>query len=406
MRSQPLTDPALINNQKVTYKYDCIRGTFQGLLDAGWMTLVLLIAIRVYKADTFIKSLIAGSGFAGYFITPLTLSLCSRTGFRASTLAGLYLMIGAGWLFIAGFMSQLVTYTCLIVVWRLWAAQVAPFMVQIYANNYLSKSQGQKLSTGLMLAALSGTIFAYVSGKALNHDGAYAHSILWSMAFASFVCGILVYKMPSSKIQFHNVGSWVKNLSWIWRDQTFGQLLLAWSMSSFAHWMLVPMRMEYMVESQYGLNATNEQVALMTFAIPALGQILSTRIWGVIFDRMHFIKVRLLVNLFYIAGFLIFFYTKHMYLLGFGSFLVGVAGGGAVLTWGIWTAKMTDPETAPAYMSAQASVSGLRGFFSPFIAYLILGQASIHRVAWTSTSLIILSSLLFLNIQKKFRSLK
>lgn len=401
--AHPLTE----HNQEVTYRYDCIRGAFQGLLDAGWMTLVLLIAIRVYSADATIKSIIAGSGFAGYFITPLTLSICSRTGLKASTLGGLCLIIGSCILFIAGFMHQLISYTCLIVGWRLWASQVAPFMIQIYASNYISKFQGKKLSTGLILAAFTGTIFAYFSGKLLNYNLHQSHIILWSMSGASLICGIMVYQMPSSKIEFKNVGSTFKNLSWIWRDHMFGQLLIAWSLSSFAHWMLVPMRIEYMVEPQYGLNATNDHVALMTFAIPAFGQILSTRLWGILFDRVHFIRVRLLVNLFYISGFLLFFYTKNISILALSSFIIGIAGGGAVLTWNIWTAKMTYPEQAPAYMSAQASVSGIRGFISPFVAYLILGQAgqaSIYRVVWTSVCLILISNLFFMKIQKQFKS--
>jgi len=46
----------------LTYRNDLIKAPFYGILEAGWSTFALVIAIRYFDAGETHKSFIAGSG--------------------------------------------------------------------------------------------------------------------------------------------------------------------------------------------------------------------------------------------------------------------------------------------------------------------------------------------------------
>jgi hypothetical protein len=387
--------------QAQTYRYDCIRGIFQGLLNAGWMTFALLIAIDVYHAESFLKAVIS-SGLGSLF-NPWTLSLASRTNFTANTICAGFLFVSSALIIFSGWTHHLWLYTFLIVGWRLSLTQLAPFMLQIYAHNYKVSERGKRIATGLTIAAITGTLFSYFAGKALDLDLYYGRWILFSIGLASIGCAIAILKMPARSLALgHTDSVWI-HISWLWKDSLFGLITIAWTLSSLAHWMLFPIRFEYMLQPQYGICATNDQVALMTFGIPAIAQTLSTPLWGKLFDKLNFALVKVLVNAFYFMGFISFFCLKHLFFLGVGSALIGIATAGATLVWGIWVTKVASIERVPAYMSVHTAISGLRGLISPFLGYYLLAQASLVHSYIIGLIMIAISMILFFALRKHQR---
>ena len=61
-----------------TYKKDLLRAPFAGILEAGWATFALVIAIRYFDASETYKAFIAGAAPVGFLITPLTLYLAAN----------------------------------------------------------------------------------------------------------------------------------------------------------------------------------------------------------------------------------------------------------------------------------------------------------------------------------------
>ena len=55
-----------------TYRNDLLKAPFYGILEAGWVTFVLLIAIRQFDAPESYKAFIAGAAPTGFLLTPLT----------------------------------------------------------------------------------------------------------------------------------------------------------------------------------------------------------------------------------------------------------------------------------------------------------------------------------------------
>ncbi|WP_421781683.1 MFS transporter [Kiloniella litopenaei] len=383
-----------------TYRWDCIRGIFQGFLDAGWMTFGLLIAIRVFDAPASLKAFMMGAGFVGYFLNPATLSLAARSQMKVTRLVGLYFALSALILVGAALASSLWLYAGLVIAWFLVATQLSPLMVHVYAENYPNKERGSRVAMSFMLAGITGVAFSYCGGKLLDWDLSYYTLVLIIMACAAGSAGAAVTRIPfTHAIPYEGNKSIWQNISLIWKDGLFGWVLLAWSLVSIAHWMMMPLRIEHMVD----FHASNGQIALMTVGIPSLCQIVSTRIWGRVFDTLNFMVVRLLINGFFLLGFLIFFYTQDLLLLGIGSALIGVATGGNYFISNIWVTKLAGKGKAAAYMSANAAVSGLRGLLAPFLGYLFWEQSSAVTVAWIGASLIMVSAGMFLAAKKHER---
>ena len=64
-----------------TYRNDLLRAPLAGILEAGWATFALVIAIRYFEASETHKAFIAGAAPMGVLITPITLYLAAS--FRA-----------------------------------------------------------------------------------------------------------------------------------------------------------------------------------------------------------------------------------------------------------------------------------------------------------------------------------
>src|SRR5512134_2566922 len=64
-------DAPLDPRAAVTFRYDRIRGACSGILDTGWGTFALLVAVRVYDASPNMKALLVAAGPIGLMLTPI-----------------------------------------------------------------------------------------------------------------------------------------------------------------------------------------------------------------------------------------------------------------------------------------------------------------------------------------------
>lgn len=398
-QSPPNKDKHYNDWSRATYRYDRVRGLFQGFGDAAWMTFIMLVAIRVYDAPSWLKATIAGTGFVGYFFNPLTLALGARTHLRTTQLCAGYLLVCAALMLGAAWAPNLWVYATLVVAWQLVITQVSPVMIQVYSDNYAPKERGRRWSTSFMFASITGSLFAYFGGKLLDLRLSNYTWIFVLIAVASVCASLAVFRIPSQCLRSRHTGNPWHNLSLIWKDSLFGWVLMSWTLMSLAHWMMMPLRFEYMTDSKYGLGASNEQVAVITFMVPAITQILTAKLWGYLFDHLNFMYVRTLINGAFIIGFILFFIASSMVGLGVGSVLIGFASCGGMIASNIWVTKIAEPNKAPAYMSAHSALSGARGLLAPFLGYLFISQLHPLWVSVIAAVMAILSSWMFLKVR-------
>lgn len=380
---------------KKTYLYDCIRGPFNGIIYTGFMTLALLISIRHFEAPTWIKSCIASADSVGRFITPLTLSFGLWLGLPTAKLALRYMLAIAGLLLIAGLATNIWCYALAMFLAYILFAQPPQLMVHVYSQNYPKDTRGSRVSTMFVLSTLVGIISSKLFGYWLDIDITNYKYELFFMAACAIMCAWTLKHIPSQPFSSESSGKPIQNFSLVFKDKLFGWMVLGYFILGIGNAMVIPIRIEYMANVEYEINASNSAITIINVVIPGLSIVLSTKVWGLIFDKINFITTRLLINTCFILSYLAFFATKSLTILGLSQAINGFAVAGGMIVWNLWVTKIAPKERVPAYMSAHSSCSGIRGMIAPAIAYTILQGTSPQAVGYLGSILMIISSGMF-----------
>ena len=131
------TDTEAVEIARRTLRWDMMRSSLAGFIDAGWRTFALLVVTRYFDASSFAKALVPAAFMIGLLTTPIALFYFTRLRMRTSTICSinyvcagcLFLVASAGsdklWIFLgAGTIAAAVL------------AQQMPLLVHIYSTNY------------------------------------------------------------------------------------------------------------------------------------------------------------------------------------------------------------------------------------------------------------------------------
>jgi MFS family permease len=378
-----------------TYRYDRLRAPFYGILEAGWGTFALVIAIRHFEAPESYKAFIAGAWPMGFLLTPLTLYLLAKLRSRPSLASGLMFAVSAVLMIGATLVQSLALFTLLIITSQIATGQHGPLALQIYAENYAASERGSRMSTPFILTALSAMIFSLLGGKLLDASIAYYPVLFTIMVLAAAMAAWLTCQIPSTPLSDQHIGNPWQNLSLIWKDRFFGYLLGTWMLLGLGNLITLPIRVEYLANPDYGINADNTMIAFLLLVVPSAARVLSTKMWGRVFDKLPLITTRNLLNLCFLLGIGGFFFTQNLVILTLAMILVGLATGGGKIMWSLWVTKIAPAEKASSYMTIHMALTGLRGTLAPFIGYWILSRSAPAQVASVGMALIALSIVLF-----------
>lgn len=392
-----------MNVSQITYRCDCLRAPLFGLLEAGWITFGLLVAIRVYDAPEQVKAIISAAGFIGLLMNMFFIAWIARRQWLPANAIYGFLLATAFLLGLAACLPGLWPFAVFIVLAHIAHSQQSPLATHIYTHNYAPSERGSKVATAFMLMAVGGMTASYFGGKMLDAN-IYLYPVYFAvMAAAAMLAGKLIQRIPSTPLSALEIASPWKHFSLLWHDRLFAWMLFCWMLMGLGNLITIPLRVEIMANPAYGINATNEQIATITFIIPSIMRILSAKIWGALFDRMHFISWRLLINFCFIIGFLLFFYANSLVVMGIGTAFFGIAMGGGFLAWNLWVTRIAPTEKVSAYMSVHTALTGIRGVLAPFLGYLLLTRTHPYVVAWTCSGLIAIASILFFFARKSHR---
>lgn len=391
------------NDAEATYRRDKWRAPFQGILEAGWQAFPLLIAIRYFEAPETVKAFIAGAGPVGFLLTPLTLFLAARLAARPSYACAVVFVISAALILGAILASNLLLFTLCIIASQMAMVQHGPLMVQVYTMNYGAHERGRRVTTPLMLTAGFSVGFAWLGGEVLDLDLLNYKYLFGFMALCALACACAVRGVPSAPLSTKHVGNPWQSFSLIWKDRLFGFILSAWMLLGLGNLITIPIRVEYLANPAFGINANNATIALLLVVVPALARLASTKFWGRRFDQLHFVTTRNSLNLCFFLSIALFFFTTNVWLLAIAMAFQGIAMGGGKIFWGLWVTKIAPPEKASAYMSIHMALTGFRGTLAPFVGYWILASSSPALVAWVGLALIAAAILLFQTLRRHAR---
>ena len=303
-----------------------------------------------------------------------------------------FLLLGSGYL------NHVWILTAALFLAQVCFSQLPGFMIEVYARNYGSKERGKKLSWNFIVSALIGMILSYGGGSYLDAESADPGLIFKVMGLVALGSATALFLIPSQPIaKGKRTSGIIDSLFLLKEDRLFASMLLAWMIMGLGIIMTLPLRIEYLGGAS-GLNLTNEQIALVTVVVFSIARILSSRLWGELFDRVRFLYYRISLNLLLISATLVYFHAESIIGVSLGAALAGVGVGGSKIAWSLWVTKLAPEGMEARYMGAHVALTGLRGALAPFLGYWLLGILGYQGVAWFSVALVTISTVLFISL--------
>jgi MFS family permease len=384
-------DPPLDERARRTFRYDRVRGACSGILETGWNTFALLVAVRVFEASPSAKALLVAANPLGLLLTPLSLHLATRYGWTPARAAALGLTVAAGCIAAGVLAPNSAWFVAAMVLGSMAAAQQPSLMVGIYTENYPSHRRGRLLSQSIVLAVLMAALYGWLGGAVLDRNTAAWPAVFGLMAAAAAIAAWALRQVPSRAAAIPTTRNPFDSLSYTWRDPVFGGMLGVWMLMGLGNLLVLPLRVEYMANPHFGVDATNAEIALVVAIIPSLVRVVTTHAWGWLFDRFNFFIIRSVLNGLFLIGILLFFHSRSLWALGLAGGFFGLAMAGGNIAWSLWVTKFAPAGKVPAYMSAHTFATGVRGVLAPFVGFYALVAFSAGAVAWVSAGLIALS---------------
>lgn len=379
-------------DERKTFRWDLARGGLAGVVETGQVGFALVVAIGFFQAPDTVKGIIAASAPLGLLVTPLTLSWFSRTGAPAGKIASVVAFL-AGILMLAGaFAGTLIGFlvpTCLSFA---VAAQITPLLLHIWTCNYPSRKRGSHLSVAMMMTVFTAFFYSVIGGRVLDHDLDSYRWVMGIIGCCHLAMGFVVRQMPSTPLMSGASENPLRNLGYAVEDKVFGIMLLGWMFLGFGNLMVLPLRVEYLLNPDFGIEASKVTVMAVTIAIPAFFRFITSRIWGLLFDRIDFMILRMGLNAMIMISIILFLTTRQIWLIAISAAVLGTAMAGANISWSLWVTKFATPEKAPAYMSVHTFSTGIRGVLAPFLGFYLISGIGAKNTAYVG-SLLVASSI-------------
>ena len=294
----------------------------------------------------------------GMFLSMLLLHYASLTNWKKSTWGAVPSFITGCCLLIAAWAQSLTLFACLVITGYICRSALLPFITEIYSDNYPPGKRATFFSKPLLLsvgiAALSGFIGSWFLELNINNY----HWIFTFLGFCAFAKAVAIFSMPSEPIVDSPHTNPFGNMKYIIKDKSFGYVLLTWFIMGFANLWTLPLRVDYVTAPEWGIEGSAIYVAMIITIIPETIRMILIPFWASLFDKMNFVVLRMILNLFFGFGVLLFFVTSNPWVIGMGSALIGAAFAGGSIAWNLWVTKYAPPGKAGAYMSVHVSLTG------------------------------------------------
>lgn len=376
---------------KRTFRWDCVRGGLSGVVETGYGGFALIVAIGVFQAPDTVKAIIAAAGPLGLLFNPVSLSLFSKTGVSASRLAAWIAYASGLSLLFASFATSLVGFLVPACLAFALAAQSMPLLVQVWTFNYPSNKRGALLSISMMVNVAVAFAFSVLGGWVLDSDIEFYRLVFAGISISYILMGVAISRIPSKPVQKGAAQNPLKNLGYAIEDKKFGILLVSWMFLGFGNLMVLPLRVEYLLQPEYGIVASKVMVMMVTIGIPAAFRFLTSRVWGYLFDHIEFMVLRIVLNAMIMLSIILFLTTTNMWMIFASAAVLGTAMAGANISWSLWVTKFATPERAPSYMSVHTFTTGFRGILAPFLGFYLISRFGAISTAVIGSVLVFIS---------------
>ncbi len=397
------SNPGLDTLAQQTFRWDLLRGFFRGVLTSGTQTFGLFIAIRYFDAGLFSKSLIGSAPFIGMIFSLFLFHYAAMTNLKKSVCGSLPIVLSGVFLILAATADSLWAYSLCVVAGFMLLTAVIPFLTSIYYDNYPADRRGALFSKAVMVTVLVSILSGFFGSSLMDRDPGFYKWILIALGVAALGKAYAIWHMPSNKIEEHNHANPFAHMKLVIQDRAFGYVLLTWFIMGFANLWVLPLRIDYITSSVYGIEGSALFVATIITIIPDFMRAFSAPLLAKLFDRINFVILRMIINVLFACGILLFFLTKDPVVIGLGSALIGIAFGGGTVAWSLWVTKYAPPGKVAAYMSVHVFLTGVRGTLGPLIGFWTVQQIGPTAIGMVSFAMMMVATLMLIPEIKRGR---
>lgn len=389
----PIPQPALTRSARdITFSYEMRRSVFSGIIETAGTTFLMLIAISVYHADETAKAFLAAGGSYGFLITPLVVFGVARAQLRGTQVGATILFLGGLGFLTAALIPNQTVFLVGSILGLFSSAATIPLFTQMYQDNYASSERGKLFSFAFSIRIFSATCFSLLGGYFLKEHLSSFSMMLLVFSGALFASAYCMKQCPSNPINAEGHETPFKGLKYLRDDSLFRLTLISWMLMGTANLMMVFVRVDFLANPRHGPPLDAFTVSLLTLVIPNVARIALSSVWGRMFDRMNFFTLRILMNIGFALGGVVFFTGRDMTSLVIGALVFGVANAGGDIAWSLWVTKLAPADRVAEYMSVHTFFTGVRSVLAPHIAFYLIGQHSFHSLSVLCAVLILLAS--------------
>jgi MFS family permease len=387
---------------RATFRNEIVRSLPAGVLETVTTTFAILIAERVFHADDTAKGLALMGGRGGLAASFAVVWLLSQ--FRRplnQLIALLNFTSGICFLLSTLFYDRLWAFVAGASLGMFWFGFQTPLLTTIYRENYPDTHRGQLYSLAGLTRSAATILFAWAAGRWLDRDLANYRWLLLIFTACSFASGWLLWKIPCrhSGVETEKAHLF-RAFRWLGRDPTFRFFLIAYMIMGLGNLIMDALRVEVLVNPERGTLLPTEEmghrVATLTAVVPMIFKLGSSYFWGLLFDRINFILLRLVLNLFFALSILFYFLGPSYSWWWAGAALLGIGLGGGNVVWNLWVTKLAPAGRVADYMSVHTFLTGLRGLAAPLLAFHLTGLMPVGQLAIVCTVMIVAACLLLL----------
>lgn len=402
--TQPPPGQFDFSQQRRTFRLELLRSLPQGFVETAMTTFAVFVAIRIFGLPPWVKGAIIASGSVGLLLSPFVVQLIRRRGWTVNHVAaGFWVLSAAGFTLAAGSAGRPALYatgTCLAFV---FLASASPLMAQIYRKHYADQSRGRLFSISSLTRACTVVVAGLALGVWLENQG--FPPLFAAYAGGALLMALCVRAMAPVRLRASNRIRWFDAFSHVGTNRAFAKLLVVWMLIGLGNLASFALFVEFIGNPDYGFGFDAKLTGLVTSTVPMAAFILTVVPWGVVFDKLPFYRVRAMVNLFFIAGILIYYLGSSLFTLCLGIALHGIARSGGNILWMLWTTRFAEEDRLSEYQSVHSFLTGVRGVLAPFIAYACLGHLGPVVLALGASGLLALGTLLIVpEIREEFRN--
>ena len=384
-----------INQQGRTFSLELVRSVPQGLIETAGSTFAMYVAVTIFDVPTWMRMVIAAAASIGLLMSLLIVQMVRRTGLSVNTaLAAIWVFAAIGFSLAAMSGLSAGIYAVGVCLAAVMLTLGTPLVAQIYRKHYVNKTRGKLFAIAGVVRATAGAFLGILLGYWLAEQGSDFHALFWWYAVACLVmacCGLLMAKVRLRKTVKLKLFDAFQHVS---QDKAFRKLLFCWFLLGMGNLLCFALFVEFISNPNYGFALNPSDAALITSTIPMLVFIVCIIPWGLVFDKLPFYRVRVITNLFFLLGILVYFLGGNYISLCIGMALHGIGRSGGNVLWSLWVTRFAQEENVGEYMSVHTSLTGFRGAMAPFIAFGVAGSVGPGVVALAGAGLIVLSSAL------------